>query len=217
MSSGSGSTVSGSQSSPSATQAMSAASGSAGVAGTAGLKLPIYPVKGYSVTFPVDGWNGAPVVPFVDDARKMGIVRMGDRVRVAGTAEFTGHDKTLTPERISNLKEFFFSLFPDYPHRDAGEAWTGLRPTTPDGLPYLGATPVRGLYLNTGHGHLGWTMSCGSAKAVADIITGRAADIDYVDMRYGNGFTIGWKGGSNTPVADPGKDGQKMLAARGKE
>ena len=143
-----------------------------------GISLPIYPVKGYSVTFPVDGWNGAPVVPFVDDARKMGIVRMGNRVRVAGTAEFTGDDKTLNPKRIANLKEFFFSLFPDYPDRDAGEAWTGLRPTTPDGLPYLGSTPVQGLYLNTGHGHLGWTMSCGSARTVADIITGERPEID---------------------------------------
>ena len=143
-----------------------------------GISLPIYPVKGYSVTFPVDGWNGAPVVPFVDDARKMGIVRMGNRVRVAGTAEFTGDDKTLKPERIANLKEFFFGLFPDYPHRNAGEAWTGLRPTTPDGLPYLGHTSISGLYLNTGHGHLGWTMSCGSAKALADIITMGKPEID---------------------------------------
>ena len=151
-----------------------------------GISLPIYPVKGYSVTFPVDGWNGAPVVPFVDDARKMGIVRIGNRVRVAGTAEFTGHDKTLNPKRIANLKEFFFDLFPDYPHRDAGEAWTGLRPTTPDGLPYLGATPVKGLYLNTGHGHLGWTMSCGSARAVANIISGEVPEIDLTGTALGD-------------------------------
>ena len=119
---------------------------------------------------------------FVDDARKMGIVRMGDRVRVAGTAEFTGNDKTLNPKRIDNLRDFFLGLFPDYPDRDAGESWTGLRPTTPDGLPYLGATPVRGLYLNTGHGHLGWTMSCGSARVLADLITGGDAEIDLSGM-----------------------------------
>ncbi|MGI9414607.1 MAG: FAD-dependent oxidoreductase, partial [Hyphomicrobiales bacterium] len=156
--------------------------GSAALVRPLGISLPIYPVKGYSLTFPVDGWNGAPVVPFVDDARKMGIVRMGDRVRVAGTAEFTGHDKTLTPERIANLRDFFLDLFPDYPDPDAGEAWTGLRPTTPDGLPYLGATPIPGLYLNTGHGHLGWTMSCGSAKVLADLVAGQDAEIDLAGM-----------------------------------
>ncbi len=147
-----------------------------------GVRLPIYPVKGYSLTFPVGGWNGAPAVPFVDDGRKMGIVRMGDRVRVAGTAEFTGYDKTLSAKRIENLRAFFFSLFPDYPHREDGEAWTGLRPTTPEGVPYLGQTPVQGLYLNTGHGHLGWTMSCGSAKVITDIITGKDPAIDLAGM-----------------------------------
>ena len=129
-----------------------------------GIRLPIYPVKGYSVTFPVGGWNDAPVVPFADDGHKAGIVRIGDRLRVAGTAEFAGHDRTLNPKRIANLRSFFLSLFPDYPHGAAGEAWAGLRPMTPDGLPYLGPTPVEGLFLNTGHGHLGWTMSCGSAS-----------------------------------------------------
>ncbi len=147
-----------------------------------GIKLPIYPVKGYSVTYPVGGWNGAPVVPFVDDARKIGIVRIGDRVRVAGTAEFNGHDKSLNRKRIDNLERYFLDLFPDYPDRAKGEGWTGLRPTTPDGIPYLGATPVRGLYLNTGHGHLGWTMSCGSARAVCDVITGRDPEIDLSGM-----------------------------------
>ncbi len=147
-----------------------------------GLKLPIYPVKGYSVTFPVDGWNAAPRVPFVDDGRKIGVVRIGERVRVAGTAEFTGYDTTLNPKRTANLERFFFESFPDYPHRGAGRAWTGLRPTTPDGIPYLGATPIPGLYLNTGQGHLGWTMSCGSAKAVSDVINGRSPEIDLSGM-----------------------------------
>lgn len=151
-----------------------------------GIDLPIYPVKGYSVTYPIDGWNGAPVVPFVDDARKIGIVRIGDRVRVAGTAEFTGHDKTLNRKRIDNLERYFLDLFPDYPDRSKGQGWTGLRPTTPDGIPYLGETPIPGLYLNTGHGHLGWTMSCGSAKAVCDVITGRAPDIDLSGMTLQN-------------------------------
>ena len=143
-----------------------------------GIRLPIYPVKGYSVTFPVRGWNDAPVVPFADDGHKAGIVRIGDRIRVAGTAEFAGRDRSLNPKRIDNLRNFFLSLFPDYPDWSAGDPWTGLRPMTPDGIPYLGPTPIEGLFLNTGHGHLGWTMSCGSASIVADLICGRDADID---------------------------------------
>ena len=142
-----------------------------------GIRLPIYPVKGYSVTFPVGGWNNAPVVPFADDQYKAGIVRIGDRIRVAGTAEFAGRDTSLNPKRIANLREFFLSLFPDYPDPSAGAAWTGLRPMTPDGLPYLGPTPIEGLFVNTGHGHLGWTMSCGSASVVTDLICGRDAGI----------------------------------------
>lgn len=142
-----------------------------------GIRLPIYPVKGYSVTFPVGGWNDAPVVPFADDQYKAGIVRIGDRIRVAGTAEFAGRDTSLNPKRIANLRNFFLSLFPDYPNPSTGDAWTGLRPMTPDGLPYLGPTPIEGLFVNTGHGHLGWTMSCGSASVVADLICGRNAGI----------------------------------------
>ena len=147
-----------------------------------GVNLPIQPVKGYSITFPVEGWNDAPVVPFADDGHKVGIVRLGDRIRVAGTAEFAGYDTHLNEERVAHLRDFFLSLFPGYPHRSRGEGWTGLRPMTPDGIPYLGRTPVEGLYLNTGQGHLGWTMSCGSASVVADLICGRSPDIDLEGM-----------------------------------
>ena len=147
-----------------------------------GVRLPIYPVKGYSITFPVDGWNDAPVTPFADDGHKAGIVRIGNRIRVAGTAEFAGRDRTLPPKRVANLRNLFLSLFPGYPDRSAGEAWTGLRPMTPDGLPYLGSTPVEGLFVNTGHGHLGWTMACGSASIVADLVHGRDPGIDLAGM-----------------------------------
>lgn len=156
--------------------------GSAPLVRPLGIKLPIYPVKGYSVTYPVEGWNGAPTVPFVDDVKKMGIVRIGDRVRVAGTAEFTGFEKSLTPARTANLERNFLEMFPDYPDRSRGQAWTGLRPMTPDGIPYLGRTPVHGLYLNTGHGHLGWTMSCGSAKVICGLVMGHDPDLDLSGM-----------------------------------
>jgi len=147
-----------------------------------GIALPIYPVKCYSVTFPVASWNQAPIVPLIDDVRKIGIVRMGDRIRVAGTAEFTGHDTSINAQRISNLKRYFLQSFPDYPDATAARPWAGLRPMTPDGIPYLGQTPVEGLYLNTGHGHLGWTMSCGSAAAIANLITGQRAELDLTGM-----------------------------------
>lgn len=147
------------------------------------IKLPMYPVKGYSLTIPVDGWNNAPAVPFVDDGRKIGIVRIGDNIRVAGTAEFTGNDKSLNHARLFNLQAYFKALFPDCPNADRGIPWTGLRPTTPDGIPYLGSTPIEGLFINTGHGHLGWTMACGSASLVSDLVSGRTTtDIDLAGL-----------------------------------
>ena len=155
---------------------------SAAVLRPLGIRLPIYPVKGYSLTFPVGAWAGAPVVPMSDDGHHVALVRIGDRVRVAGTAELTGYDRTLTPGRIRHLRNFFHTLFPDYPGRAPGEAWTGLRPMTPDGSPYLGPTPVKGLYVNTGHGHLGWTMACGSGSILADLVCGRDPGIDLSGM-----------------------------------
>ena len=152
--------------------------GSAPLLRQLGIKMPIYPVKGYSVTFSTDGWNSAPLVPTVDDGRKIGVIRLGDRIRVAGTAEFTGYDTTLNPERGANLINNFMQLFPDFPNQDSAQHWTGLRPMTPDGIPFLGPTSIGNLYVNTGHGHLGWTMACGSAKAVADLIAGEPPDID---------------------------------------
>ncbi|HIN17930.1 MAG TPA: FAD-dependent oxidoreductase [Gammaproteobacteria bacterium] len=147
-----------------------------------GIRLPIYPVKGYSLTFPVGQWNGAPMIPMADTGRHIGITRLGDRIRVAGTAEFAGNDRSLNPKRIGNLRRFFLDVFPDYPDPSAGEGWTGFRPMTPDGIPYLGPTPVQGLYLNTGHGHLGWTMSCGSGQALAQLISGATGDLDLTGM-----------------------------------
>ena len=147
-----------------------------------GLELPVYPVKGYSVTLELDGWNGAPRVPLVDSGRKLAIVRLGDRLRLAGTAELTGYDTTLNPARGANLLESLGTLLPAAPNPGAARHWTGLRPMTPDGIPILGASPYANLFLNLGHGHLGWTMACGSARLLADLITGRPPEIELAGM-----------------------------------
>lgn len=143
-----------------------------------GLKLPVYPVKGYSVTVSVQGWNGAPTVPLVDDARKMGITRLGDRLRLAGTAELIGYDTRLNPRRGQMLIDSMTRLFPGFNNPQSAQHWAGLRPMTPDGIPVIGTTPYRNLYLNTGQGHLGFTMACGSGKIIADLIAGNAPDFD---------------------------------------
>ena len=147
-----------------------------------GIRLPIYPVKGYSLTYPVGNWDGAPMVPLFDDGYHVGAVRIGDRLRVAGTAELAGYDTTLTHGRIQLLRNFFHTLFPDYPGHPIDQGWSGLRPMTPDGSPYLGRTPIEGLYVNTGHGHLGWTMACGSGRIVADLVCSREPGIDLTGL-----------------------------------
>ncbi len=147
-----------------------------------GLELPVYPVKGYSVTLELDGWNGAPRLPLVDSGRKLAIVRLGDRLRLAGTAELTGYDTTLTPARGANLLESLGTLLPGAPNAGTARHWTGLRPMTPDGIPILGPSPYANLFLSLGHGHLGWTMACGSARLLADLITGRPPEIDLAGM-----------------------------------
>lgn len=152
--------------------------GTAGLLKPLGIDLPIYPVKGYSVTLSTRGWNGAPKVPLLDDGRKIGIVPMGDRLRVAGTAEFTGPDARLNPRRGRNLMNSLSELFPGFPGRTEAKHWAGLRPMTPDGVPFVGATPYQNLYLNCGQGHLGWTLSCGSAALLADLMAGRRPEID---------------------------------------
>ena len=156
--------------------------GSAPLLRSLGIRLPIYPVKGYSATLTTEGWNNAPRVPMVDDGRKIGIVPLGDRLRVAGTAEFAGYDTALNPRRGASLIENMRELFPDCPNQESAQHWTGLRPTTPDGIPILGATPYGNLYVNSGHGHLGWTLSCGSAEALADLMIGRTPGFELDGM-----------------------------------
>ena len=139
-------------------------------------------MKGYSATLPIAGWNGAPRVPLVDDGRKMAVARLGDRLRLAGTAEFNGYNLDLNPRRGAKLVESMLELFPGCPEPESAEHWTGLRPMTPDGIPILGATPVDNLFVNAGHGHLGWTLSCGTAEVVADVMAGERPAIDLAGM-----------------------------------
>lgn len=143
-----------------------------------GLRLPICPVKGYSLTMPVADPERAPVSTIMDETYKTAITRLGRRIRVGGTAELAGFDPRLRADRRAALEHSFAALFPHGGRLDAASFWTGFRPMTPDGPPIIGETPVRGLYLNTGHGTLGWTMACGSARVLSDIIGGRAPEID---------------------------------------
>lgn len=143
-----------------------------------GLRLPIVPAKGYSITVPVGDHAGAPEVSITDDAVKMVYSRLGNRLRAAGTAEMAGWDASLDDYRWRLLVERARRLFPDGGDFDRAEPWAGLRPVTPDSVPLLGPTRFQNLWLNTGHGTLGWTMACGSGRVLADLISGRVPDID---------------------------------------
>ena len=151
------------------------------IAGSTGLKLPVRPVKGYSVTFDINGWDQGPRMPVVDESAHMAVTPLGQRLRVAGTAEFSGYNTDLRPGRIENMTHFIRKIYPGFlPFMNMDEAtpWAGLRPYTCDGMPLLGCTPIPNLYLNTGHGHLGWSMAMGSGKLVTDLLSGNETDID---------------------------------------
>ena len=146
-----------------------------------GIYLSIKPVKGYSVTFDASGVSGAPRIPVVDDAMHAAVVPIAARLRTVGTAEFTGYDDRLSPARVENLRKLLGYLYPSIESQvdtGAGTAWAGFRPTSSDGLPYIGATVIRNLYVNTGHGHLGWSMAAGSSRLLTDLITGSEPSID---------------------------------------
>jgi D-amino-acid dehydrogenase len=141
-----------------------------------GIRVPIYPVKGVSITFKREGWNSAPVVPIIDDSKLFGIVPIGDRMRVSGSAEITGYDATPAMARAKAIIDNASFTFPELPrHLDISKArvWAGLRPVSPSGTPLIGETRIKGLWINAGHGHLGWTLSCGSGRVAADLINGR--------------------------------------------
>lgn len=144
-----------------------------------GIRLPVYPVKGYSVTLPVTNDACAPQSTIMDETYKVAVTRLGDRIRVAGTAEIAGYSNRLGPHATDTVKHVINDLFPNGGDISKAEGWTGLRPMTPDGTPVLGATKFNNLFLNTGHGTLGWTMACGSGRAVADVVLGNKPEIDF--------------------------------------
>lgn len=143
-----------------------------------GIRLPIYPVKGYSVTIPVTNSVAAPQVSLTDDEHKLVFSRLGERLRVAGTAEFNGYDTSVNELRCDAILHRVAELFPRAGDFGSALRWAGLRPATPSNLPCVCGTRYSNLFLNTGHGTLGWTMACGSGRVLADIVSGRAPEID---------------------------------------
>jgi D-amino-acid dehydrogenase len=147
-----------------------------------GVALPVYPVKGYSLTLPVTDPAMAPVSTVMDETYKVAITRLGERIRVGGTAELAGFSLRLRAARRATLAHSVGDLFPRGGDLARASFWTGLRPMTPDGTPVVGGTRLRKLFLNTGHGTLGWTMACGSGRLIADIVSGRAPEIAHEDL-----------------------------------
>jgi D-amino-acid dehydrogenase len=157
---------------------------SAALARSLGWRLPVNPVKGYSATIDIGGWNNAPRLPLVITYRKMAITNFGTRLRLAGTAEFAGFDLSLNARRGQMLLDALAEHYSDYPRTSPPVHWAGLRPVVPDGRPVLGATPVKNLFVDTGHGQLGWTLSFGSARAVAAVMDGKPPEIDLGDFAF---------------------------------
>jgi len=144
-----------------------------------GLRLPVYPVKGYSLTLPVEDESGAPQSTVMDETFKVAVTRLGSRVRVGGTAELAGYNLKLREPRRQTLNHVVTDLFPRAGDVSKASFWTGLRPMTPDGPPIIGKSKIGNLWFNTGHGTLGWTMAAGSGRLLCDLISGRAPDIAY--------------------------------------
>jgi len=158
---------------------------STGLARSLGFRLPVYPAKGYSITVEATGWNAGPRIPIADDGRKMAVTPLGSRLRVGGTVEFAGFDTRLNATRGRMLVEGLGGILPHYP-RDANVThWAGLRPLTPSGRPIIGTTPLPNLFVNAGHGPLGFTLACGSGRALADLMQGRPPGIDLGSFALG--------------------------------
>jgi D-amino-acid dehydrogenase len=143
-----------------------------------GIKVPVYPVKGYSITVPITDPAGAPESTVMDETFKVAVTRLGERIRAGGTAELAGYSLKLRQGRRDTLDHVVSDLFPAGGDLSRAQFWTGLRPMTPDGPPVIGPTPHSNLYVSTGHGTLGWTMAAGSGRVLADLVSGRTAHID---------------------------------------
>jgi D-amino-acid dehydrogenase len=144
-----------------------------------GISIPVYPLKGYSITIPLEAGDEAPTVSLTDDSHKLVFSRLGERLRVAGTAELNGYNTDVNDVRCQAIVRRTFDLFPSAGHSERAEFWTGLRPATPSNVPVIGRSRYANLFLNTGHGTLGWTMACGSGHAIADIVSGRRPEPDF--------------------------------------
>ena len=153
--------------------------------------IPVYPLKGYSITVPIVDTNAAPISTILDETYKIALTRFDDRIRVGGMAEIAGFNNKLNPRRRETLELVVNDLFPRGADTSKASFWTGLRPMTPDGTPIVGGTDLKNLFLNTGHGTLGWTMACGSGRVLADLLSGRKPDIDPKELaisRYDHRF-----------------------------
>ncbi len=149
------------------------------------VSMPVYPMKGYSITVPITDAARAPVSTILDETYKIAVTRFDDRIRVGGMAEIAGFDTRLNPRRRETLELVVNDLFPGAGDTAQASFWTGLRPMTPDGTPIVGRTALPNLFLNTGHGTLGWTMSCGSAQLLADLMSAKRPAIPFGDLAVG--------------------------------
>jgi D-amino-acid dehydrogenase len=145
------------------------------------VRIPVYPLKGYSITLPLGPGeaSAAPTVSLTDEGSKIVISRLGNRLRAAGTAELTGYDTSINSVRCAAIARRIRDLFPGLGAITTIDNWCGLRPATPNNVPVIGRTRYTNLYLNTGHGTLGWTLACGSAAVLADLISGRAPEVEF--------------------------------------
>jgi D-amino-acid dehydrogenase len=149
-----------------------------------GISVPVYPAKGYSITVPLEAGDVAPAVSLNDEAQKLVYSRLGNRLRVAGTASFEGYNTEIDPARCDAIVRRTFELFPRAGHPERAEFWTGLRPATPSNTPCIGRTKMRNLFLNTGHGTLGWTLACGSGATLAQIVGGERPTIEFPFLEH---------------------------------
>ncbi len=158
-----------------------------------GIDVPVYPVKGYSITVPITDAACAPESTIMDETHKVAVTRLGDRIRVGGTAELAGYSNALRPARRSTLEHVVTDLFPRGGDVSKASFWCGLRPMTPDGTPIVGPTPIDNLMLATGHGTLGWTMAAGTGRIIADLVSGREPEIDTAGLSMAR-YRKAWRG-----------------------